>query len=234
MRRIDAWAGIPLCALSTLLHKMASPFRRPPTDPVERILFVKLAEQGSTVLAYPALERAVGRVGAENVYFLVFEENRDILDAMRVIPPENVVAIQTPSLVGTAFSSIGAVRRLRKLKLGAAVDLEFFARSTAILTWLTGAKRRVGLHAFAGDGPWRGDLMTHRIQYNPHLHTSVFFDLLVRAIDEPAERFPAFAETPSSVEALSRGRLVPESEEVAAVDAIIRDATGLPERPRAS
>ena len=30
---------------------------------------VKLAEQGATVLAYPALRRAVEMVGRENVYF---------------------------------------------------------------------------------------------------------------------------------------------------------------------
>ena len=32
-----------------------------------------------------------------------------------------------------------------------------------------------------GDGPWRGDLMTHRLGYNPHLHTSQLFRLQVDA-----------------------------------------------------
>src|SRR5215472_16709710 len=37
---------------------------------------------------------------------------------------------------------------------------------------MTGAKSRVGFHTFFGDGPYRGDLMTHRVLYNAHLHTS--------------------------------------------------------------
>ncbi len=48
---------------------------------------------GSTVLAYTAIRRAVEMVGRENVYFVVFAENRFILDLLDLIPPENVFAI---------------------------------------------------------------------------------------------------------------------------------------------
>ena len=47
---------------------------------------MKLAEQGSTVLAYPAICKAIIQVGRENVYLVVFKENRFILDLMGVIP----------------------------------------------------------------------------------------------------------------------------------------------------
>ena len=60
--------------------------RTGPREPLRRILFVKLVEQGSSVLACSAIRRAVELVGRENVYFLVFEENRFILDAMGLIP----------------------------------------------------------------------------------------------------------------------------------------------------
>ena len=38
-----------------------------------KILFVKFAEQGSTVLAYQAISRAIEMVGREHIYFLVFQ-----------------------------------------------------------------------------------------------------------------------------------------------------------------
>ena len=58
-----------------------------------RILFVKLAEQGR--LSWPPRRfGARSRSGAEHV-FLVFEENRPILDAMALIPDGNVITIQT-------------------------------------------------------------------------------------------------------------------------------------------
>jgi len=226
LRRIDAFVGVPVCALLTAWRKVLSPFARKPAGPVERILFVKLAEQGSTVLAYPALKRATDRVGRENVYFLVFEENRPILDAMDVIPRENVVTIGVSHLWKTPFSIFAALWRLRRLRLDAAIDLEFYARSTAILTYLSRARRRIGLHAYAGDGPWRGDLMTHRLAYNPHLHTTQFFDLEVRALDQRPDAFPVFDAFPTSVAELPRGRFVPSEEEEEEVRALVRDVVG--------
>jgi len=47
---------------------------------------------------------------------------------------------------------------------------------------LSGARRRVGFHAFFGAGPYRGNLMTHRLLYNSHLHTSQTFLMLVEAV----------------------------------------------------
>jgi ADP-heptose:LPS heptosyltransferase len=142
---------------------------------------VKLAEQGSTVLVYPALRRAVEIVGRNNVYFLVFEDNRFILDALDVVPAENVLAVSVANARTFLVSILSALWRLRRLRISTAVDLEFFSRGSAALCYLSGAERRVGFHAFCGAGPYRGDLMTHRLIYNPHLHTSRMFLSLVEA-----------------------------------------------------
>jgi ADP-heptose:LPS heptosyltransferase len=152
------------------------------------VLFVKLAEQGSTVLAYPALKRAVELVGRDHVYFITFEDNRFILDLLGVIPEANVIAISFRGLPTLLRSAAAALLKLRRLDLDAAIDMEFFARGSAALTFLSGARRRVGFHAFFGAGPYRGNLMTHRVLYNPHLHTSQTFQTLVEALRyDPAE-----------------------------------------------
>ena len=226
LRLIDAWVGVPMCVALTGWRKLVGLFARKPDGPVERILFVKLAEQGSTVLAHAAIQEAADRVGRENVYFLVFAENRPILDAMQMIPEENVVAVNAKKLWRVPFSLLAALWRLRRLRFDAAIDLEFYARSTAILTYLSRAKRRVGLHAYAGDGPWRGDLMTHRLAYNPHLHTSQFFELQVRAIDQPPEGFPIFDAQAKDVHELPRGTFAPGDEELETVRGIVRRVVG--------
>ena len=41
------------------------------------------------ILAYPAILRAIEMVGRQNVYFVLFEDNRFILDAMEIIPCVN-------------------------------------------------------------------------------------------------------------------------------------------------
>jgi hypothetical protein len=84
LQHTDRWVGVPLCAVLTLLRRIFESARRPGPRQVQRILFVKFAEQGSTVLAYSAIRRAIDMVGRENVYFVVFQDNRFILDAMNV------------------------------------------------------------------------------------------------------------------------------------------------------
>ena len=190
---IDRWIGVFVCGALSLIRRLSGPsvagnIARKPT----KILFVKFAEQGSTVLAYNAICRAVEKVGRENVYFLVFEENRFILDVMHLIPEQNVVTVGHRNILDAGLHALGALKRIRTLGIDAAIDLEFFSRSSAALTFLTGAESRVGFHTFFGEGPYRGDLMTHRLLYNPYIHTSQNFQLMVEALEQAPDRFPTF------------------------------------------
>jgi ADP-heptose:LPS heptosyltransferase len=220
LQRTDRWVGAPLCAILTLLRKIFESAEAPGPQQVRRILFVKFAEQGSTVLAYPAILRAIEMVGRENVYFIVFEDNRFILDAMEVIPAGNVITIATKTLFGLATGAVRAALRVRKIGIDAVVDMEFLTRFSAILTFTTGAKSRVGFHTFFGDGPYRGDLMTHRLLYNPHLHTSQMFEAMVEALTRDPSMFPTFDFTPSANQPLARFR--PSPSEVAEINTLLQ------------
>ena len=113
-----------------------------------RVLFIKLAEQGSTVLAQAAIRRAVEMVGRENVFFVVFAENRFILDVLDLIPVANVFTINAGSIGALVTSTWRALRHIRRMGFEAAVDLEFFARMSGAFCFVTGARRRVGFHTF--------------------------------------------------------------------------------------
>ena len=219
LQRTDRWIGAPLCAILTSLRRIFVSAGRPGPRQVERILFVKFAEQGSTVLAYPAICRAIEMVGRENVYFVVFEDNRFILDAMEIIPDENVITIATKDLFGLATGALRAVLQVRKIGIDAVVDMEFLTRFSAILTFTTGAKSRVGFHTFFGDGPYRGDLMTHRLLYNPHLHTTQMFEAMVEALTRDPAVLPTFDFTPCVNQPLARFRPLPS--EVAEINAFL-------------
>jgi ADP-heptose:LPS heptosyltransferase len=148
LQRTDRWIGAPFCAVLTLFRKIFKSAGPPGPRQVRRILFVKFAEQGSTVLAYPAIRRATEMVGRENVYFVVFEDNRFVLDVMEIIPEENVITIVTKSPFGLALGALQAVLRVRKIRIDAVVDMEFLTRFSALLTFTSGAKSRVGFHTF--------------------------------------------------------------------------------------
>lgn len=226
MRRADRWLGIPACFVLTLLRHL---FRRKvPTNPPRSILFVKLAEQGSTVLAYQAITNAVQRVGRESTYFLVFRENRPILDAMAVIPPQNVIEIPDDGLLTILWGALQAVATMRRRKIDVAIDLEFFARSSAVMAYLSGAKRRIGYHSYGGEASYRGDLMTHRVSFNPYLHTTQAFDMLVDAIDQPSGSFPTFPFLPRPTDA-SLPHFTPSPAEVREGREILESAAGTEE-----
>ena len=220
LQRTDRWVGVPLCAVLTLLRRIFESARQRGSRQIQSILFVKFAEQGSTVLAYPAILRAIEMVGRESVYFVVFEDNRFILDAMEIIPEGNVITIATHSLFGFTLSTLRSVHRVRKIRVDAVIDMEFFTRFSAMLTFATGAKTRVGFHTFFGDGPYRGDLMTHRLLYNPHLHTSQMFEAMVEALTRDPAMLPTFDFKPPATQPFAKFNPAPG--EAAEVDALLR------------
>ncbi len=228
MMRIDRWLGVPLCFLLTGFESIR--FWRRTAGPVRSILFIKLAEQGSTVLAHRALLDAAQRVGREHVFLIVFDDNRFIADLLGVIPVENVITVRSDSMASLIQSALPVLARVRRLKIDVAIDLEFFARSSALLTALSGAPVRVGFHAYFGEGPYRGNLMTHRVRYNPHLHTTQSFASLVSAVDVPAKEFPRFDLQPAPPDD-ALPSFAPSEDEVRGVASRLETFTGLSATP---
>jgi len=147
-----------------------------------KIIFIKLIEQGATVLAYSAMEKAIETVGANNVFFLVFSENKPVLEIIGIIPNENIFEIRNNGFFAFVYDVLKCVIRIRKINIDTAIDMEFFSRFSAVLTYCSGAKNRVGNHCFLSEQPYRGNLMTHKIQYNPFVHVATAYLLLVDSL----------------------------------------------------
>lgn len=193
MRFLDALLGVPACIFLTLLRYLGGPTPERPLDMKRRkILFIKLAEQGSTILARPMLQRAAEIFGRNNLYFLVFDDNRFVLDALGIIPTENVITIPHETITQVLFGAIKAIRKARGIGFDFAIDMEFFARSTAALAYLSGARWRIGFHAFHGEAAYRGNLMTHRLICNQHIHTADLFEVMLDAVFEDPRQLPTF------------------------------------------
>lgn len=190
IRIIDSLLGPPLCLMLTAYDRVRRLFRRTPGAPVRRIMALKLTEQGATVLAHAALTRAAALVGRENLYFCVFADNVPILHILDIVPRENIFVIRNTSFGAFVADVATAMQRARAAGIDTVVDLEFFSRASALLAYLSGATRRVGLDRFTGEGLYRGGLMTHRLQFNPYLHTAVLYDLLVREAAGDADDVP--------------------------------------------
>ena len=185
MRRIDFWMGIPLCFLCTQWLRIAGA-RKGPEKPA-RILFIELSEMGSTILANPALERAQSAFGSE-IFFLIFERNAESVRLLPTVPESNIRTIRASSLLALTLDSLRFLLWVRQAGIDTVIDLELFSRYSALLTGLSSARRRVGFHRFHGEGLYRGEMLTHRLSYNGHMHMAKNFLAMVDALRTPADR----------------------------------------------
>ncbi len=232
VRWIDRIIGVPCCFAVSLLLRMAHAVAAfgDSKEPPRKILFLKPAEQGATVLAVPAFEEAAARLGAENVHVMVFQRNREIVDLLGIIPSGNVLTIRDSGLAVFVIDMLRFLWRARSLQIDTTVDLEFFARFTALLAVMTGARIRVGLHRFAGEGVYRGDLMTHRIQFSPYLSTAELYLSMARAAWEH-DCSPPMLKAPAErvLESRRPPRFQPPPEETHKVQCLLAGLPGFPE-----
>jgi ADP-heptose:LPS heptosyltransferase len=213
--RLDSWLGKPLCALVTgwdaLKRRLFEPRRRS----ARRLLFIKLNEMGSTVLACSAFAEAERTFGRNNLFILVFAQNRPILDLLPYFESDHVLAVDDRNLLRFALSLARALWTARRLEIDVAIDMEGLSCASALIAYLSGSAQRVGLFNFTSYGPYRGRLFTRELNYTFHHHVSLQFLGLVRAArDGSAE---ALFKEPTALDAQVLPRFVPELQELAAV-----------------
>ncbi len=138
---------------------------------------------GSLVLAQPMFARIRERYPKAELYAILFDQNREVLDLLEAVPEENVLALRSSSLAALMADTLSAVRSLRRLRLEVVIDCELFSRFSALLSFLSGAAVRVGFHRYKQEGLYRGDFINRPVLYNPYQHIARQFVTLVEAID---------------------------------------------------
>lgn len=189
MRWIDYYIGVPLCFLGSIWNKFGLLFGRKKENRTQNVLFIELSEMGSAILVDPAMRKLQKKIGA-NVHFAIFEKNKPSLDLLGTVPGENIYTIRENSMPAFILDTLTFFFWTRKRKIDAVIDLELFSRFTALLTGFSGAPTKVGFHAFYNEGLYRGNFLTHKVAYNPHLHIARNFIALVNALLAPREEIP--------------------------------------------
>ena len=183
-KSIDRWVGIPLCAALSAWHAVRDLWRgRMPSPPPRRILVILLSEMGSLVLAEPMFRRLRERSPAAEIHMMCFARNRQLLDLLHVVRPEHVITIRDGSAADLVGDLWRAIRVMRERRFDAVVDCELFARISAILSGVSGARQRVGFHRHTQEGLYRGNLLTDPVLYNPYRHLSHQLVSLADALD---------------------------------------------------
>ncbi len=221
IKKLDYFLGAPACFGLSMLNRIRRMGYSP--APPRRILFVKLIEMGSTVLACPAFEEATQLVGKENIFILVFEQNRSITDILPYFKRENVLTIDDSSMYTFLSGLLSARKRVRREGIDTTIDMEGLTRSSAVVTYLMGTRNRVGYYNFTSEGPYRGRLFTHEMSYNFQHHTAKMFLTLVKAANTaPADGEPLL-KTPITKDELKLPRFQPSQEDQSKVKELLQD-----------
>lgn len=193
LRFLDRYVGISLCWAFTLARRLESFVRtKQPLPSPRKVLVIKLSEMGSTVLAYPAIAELKERRAGLELFFLVFKQNAAIIEILDLAPAGNIITVDYESPGRLLVSGLQAMRRLRRERIDTAIDMDFFSRLTALISFLVCRGNRVGFHRYTGEGLYRGNLLTHRVLYSPLVHTSVAFLALIRTLFEDPNDEPHY------------------------------------------
>lgn len=181
MRHIDYYIGVPLCFFGSIFQRLVRLMTKNDMKPPEKVLFIELSEMGSSVLVDPAMRKLKRITGAE-LYFAIFQKNKPSLDLLGTVAAENIYTIREHNLFLFVIDTFRFFFWTRKRKIDAVIDLELFSRFTALLAGFSGAKYKIGFHAFFNEGLYRGDFLSHKVSYNPHIHIAKNFIALINSL----------------------------------------------------
>jgi ADP-heptose:LPS heptosyltransferase len=209
LRLLDYWLGRLLCSVLTPLYGLKKSFvKKGPITAPKKILLIKLFGMGSIVLAMPAI-RALKRKYPDTVlYFLTFAGNEQILTLSDMIPEKRIYTVRMDSYLTILADTMRCLFLLWRENIDVSVDMEFFSRFTAIFSFFTRSRHRIGFYGFHIEGLKRGNFMDFQINYNHTLHTSRLFMTLLRPFGMTEEDYdpelPGVAPTPHFRETINQ------------------------------
>lgn len=198
MRLIDRWVGIPLCFLASLWpwRKFRSKFNQQLKNTSvypQTIVFICVSEIGALVVSYPAIKEARRKFPKSRICFITAPSGSEALELMG-FEKEDIFLLETIS----AKSLIKGILEVRKFFSGgmvSAIILEPFVRFSTLLSAWIGASQRVGFYRFKNEGVYLGNILTHRLIYNSHLHASQTYFSLTKALIEGESKEPLLKES---------------------------------------
>ena len=145
---LDRYLGIPLCAMLGLFSK-----RAPATPTPKKILFIQLSALGDTILAIPTI-RAI-RHTFPNAEFTILASSTNLTYLAECPYIDRHILFRK--------SGYQLISSLRREEFDWVIDLEHWPRLSALLTYATGAPKRIG---FSTKGQYRHSLFTETV---PHI-----------------------------------------------------------------
>jgi lipopolysaccharide heptosyltransferase II len=162
---------------------------------------MKYFGMGSIILASPLLRAIKQSYPSARIGFLTFASNRDIVGRLALV--DTIYALRTDSPLHFAADLFKSIWRIRRERYDITIDMEFFAKFSTIMTYVSGSPVRIGYFLRQ---MWRGNLLTHQIYYNHYKHITEVFGALAAPLEieiaDYALTSPSFSPTEDAAAAL--------------------------------
>ncbi|MDH7568545.1 MAG: lipopolysaccharide heptosyltransferase II [Armatimonadota bacterium] len=213
VRFVDRNVGIPLCYILGRLGDRRI-LAAPSPEQVRRVAVLKFVGVGNLVMASPTLASLRQHFTGARITFVTLSNNRRLLENNGDV--DDIFYFDAANLGRVLVSTWRLLRHLRRGGYDLVVDLEPFSRYTALVSFLSGARWRVG---FDSPTQARGALYNLPVPYTNDRH-------MVEAFHQLAERVGAPRPEP-----LELTRIFPSLEDEAAVESFVLQHHLDPTRP---
>lgn len=135
-RPVDYCLGIPLCAMLGVGAKVMARLKPPPERLVFSLLVIKFSAVGDTILLTPALSALRQHFPDALITFLCTPVNVQVVQQIPYV--DDIICFDGPR------SFLRRAQELRARQFDLVIDFEQWMRTSALLTVLSGAPRRLG------------------------------------------------------------------------------------------
>jgi ADP-heptose:LPS heptosyltransferase len=145
---------------------------------------MKYLGMGSILLASPMLRAIRKTYPTVKIGFLTFACNVEMVHRLGLV--DNVYTLRTDNLIQFVADLAKCLRKIRRERFQATIDMEFFSKFSTIVTYLSGSPIRIGYFLRQ---LWRGDLLTHQVYYNHYKHITEVFGALAAPLGVEVKDF---------------------------------------------
>jgi len=145
--------------------------------PPKKILILKFIGMGSITLASSIVKNIRRKYKDTKIYFLTFRENQEILDILSLADKVMIIDPRNPWLLLKTI--IGSLLFCWREHIDIALDIEFYSKFSTIMSFLSGARWRVGFYLARY---WRNSLINVPIYFNPSRHILEIFSMFSNSL----------------------------------------------------
>jgi len=179
MKIIDKYIGMPLSVALLFYDYIKRIFKkRAKPEEFRKILLMKFFGMGSIVLSIPLFNLIRDYYPDASITFLTFSQNNELGKQLKLA--DKYYFLRTDTFFHFVVDCIKVILKLRRDKYDAVLDLEFFSNFSLTMSYLSGARWRIGYYV---RGTARGYILDTSVYFNQLRHVTEVFAMLIMGLN---------------------------------------------------